>query len=462
VLFNSYAFLLLFLPLAVLGFYLLRQQKYRLALLVIASYVFYAWTHWWLPLLMLSSTLIAFVGGLLIEKVPVEKQRKLLLATGIAGCLLLLVYFKYAAFGTHYFSSFVEGLTGRGFPGLVGFARTIVLPAGISFYTFECVSYLVDIYRGELDAEKNPLRFAVFISFFPHLIAGPIVRYRQLRPQLEVRAPFDAEQFRSGLVLVGLGLAKKVLLADQIATLVDFAYRNPAQLGFLDAWTAAIGFAFQIYFDFGGYSDMALGLARMFGITLPWNFDRPYRATSPRDFWRRWHVTLSTWLRDYLYIPLGGNRKSPARRDLNLLATMGLGGLWHGASLNFVVWGLYHGVLLGGSHRLAGKTRRLPHVLSMAVTFVLVTIGWVFFRLGNAHAIGKAFAAMGGLSGHGVVYKHLVLYIAAGSVLMWGLPEERTWKLEGWGLGRLGLAGAVVAFALVSMNQTRTFLYFRF
>jgi alginate O-acetyltransferase complex protein AlgI len=217
---------------------------------------------------------------------------------------------------------------------------------------------------------------------------------------------------RSGLLLFTLGLAKKVLLADGLARYVDHYLAAPAELGLVSAWACALGFGFQIYFDFSAYSDMALGLARIFGIELPWNFDRPYRAASPTEFWRRWHVTLSSWLRDYLYIPLGGNRKGERRRDVNLLATMGLGGLWHGASLNFVAWGLYHGLLLSGTHHGRRRGWSLPRPVAVAATFVLVVIGWVLFRMRSATGIGEVYGGMLGLRGFGETPGHLLGYIA--------------------------------------------------
>jgi D-alanyl-lipoteichoic acid acyltransferase DltB (MBOAT superfamily) len=341
-LFNSFPFLLLFLPAVTLGYFLVPRHRLRLLLLVGASYYFYAYADWWFPALMAASTLLSYGTGRVLER----RADKRVLALGIAGVLGLLVWFKYAGFVGGYAFDFLEVLTGRGWPGLHSFVHGIVLPIGISFYTFEGISYMVDVYRRTLPAERDLLRYAFFISFFPHLIAGPIVRYGILQPQLTVRHRFDPDRVRSGLLLFSLGLAKKVLLADGIAAYVDTYLGRPGELNLLTAWAAAIGFGFQIYFDFSAYSDMALGLARIFGIELPWNFDRPYRSASPTEFWRRWHVTLSTWLRDYLYIPLGGNRKGPARTYVNLALTMLLGGIWHGAFWNFVIWGVSHVVAL--------------------------------------------------------------------------------------------------------------------
>jgi len=462
VLFNSYLFIFAFLPLALAGFFALRHQGQRLLFIVLASYIFYAWAAWWFPALMLATTAISFVAGRVIAQTSGDRTRKVTLAVGIAGVLGLLGYFKYAGFTAYYASKFLVTLTGSGIPSVQAFVQSIVLPVGISFFTFEAISYMVDVYRGTIPVERNPLRYAFFISFFPHLIAGPIVRYGKLGPQLRERYRFDVELFRSGLFLFTLGLAKKVLLADGIAQHIDKPLAHTSGLGAVGAWSVMVGYAFQIYFDFSGYSDMALGLARMFGIELPWNFNRPYRAASPQEFWRRWHVTLSSWLRDYLYIPLGGNRKGEVRRDLNIMVTMGLGGLWHGASLNFLIWGLYQGGLLVGNHHAQKLGLRIWRPISVAITFVLVTCGWVFFRFRFSGDSKNVFEAMAGRSGLGSPIHGLLPFLVVSAVLMWCVPEEWSWDLRGWGAVRVATLGAVAAVTLVAMNETSTFLYFRF
>ena len=353
-------------------------------------------------------------------------------------------------------------VAGRGFPSLEELAHGVVLPIGISFYTFEGISYVVDVHRRTIPAERDPLRYAFFISFFPHLVAGPIVRYAKLRPQLAERHRFDVDDFRAGTLLFSLGLAKKVLVADSIALYVDPLLSNPGELGFFTAWAAIVGFSFQIYFDFSGYSDMALGLARMFGIRLPWNFDRPYRAASPIEFWRRWHMTLSTWLRDYVYIPLGGNRRGPVRRDANLLTTMGLGGLWHGASITFVVWGLYHGLLLVATRRLERFAPALARPVRVAITFLLVTVGWVFFRMATAGDTVDVFAAMAGLQGAGDVPGHLLLRVGAAGLIVFLLPEEWRWPLTRFGSVRAAAVGALAGVAILSIYASDAFIYFQF
>ena len=457
-LFNSFAFLFVFLPVVVVAYFAVPRHRARLVLIVVASYVFYAYAKWWFALLMAASTVIGYVGGRVLER----NRSKAVLALTIASLLALLGAFKYAAFVGGNLTSFVGVITAQGFPGIHSFLNGIVLPIGISFYTFEGISYAVDVYRGDLPAERDPLRYAFFISFFPHLIAGPIVRYGILRPQLLGKHPFDADRVRAGLLLFALGLAKKTLVADSFATWVNRYLDDPSSLHAFEAWAAIVGFGFQIYFDFSGYSDMALGLARIFGIELPWNFDRPYRAASPIEFWRRWHVTLSRWLRDYLYIPLGGNRKGERRRDANLLATMGLGGLWHGASLNFVAWGFYQGAMLLTNHHLRKRAWRIPPALAVAITFVVVMFGWVFFRLHSASAIGHAVAAMFLLHGLGQIPGHLVLLIVLATAYTMVVPEEWTWDVRGFGLARVVAVAAVLAVAVASIYTSHPFIYFRF
>ena len=461
-LFNSFPFLFIFLPLVAVGYFVIPQHRLRLLLIVGASYYFYAYAEWWFPALMAGSTAISYTAGRLLEAERFADRRKLVLGLGIFGVLALLGYFKYAAFTGGYALDFVHVLTRQGFPGARAFVNGIALPIGISFYTFEGISYQVDVYRGTVKAEHDLLRYAFFISFFPHLIAGPIVRYGILQPQLLTKHRFDADRVRSGLLLFTLGLAKKVLLADGLAHWVDHYLATPASVGFVNAWASVFGFAFQIYFDFSAYSDMALGLARIFGIELPWNFDRPYRSASPTEFWRRWHVTLSSWLRDYLYIPLGGNRKGETRRDVNLFATMGLGGLWHGASLNFVGWGLYQGLLLSGTHHGRQRGWRLPRPLAIAVTFLLVTVGWVLFRMRSLAGIGHVYGGMLGLHGVGGVPGHLILYLLVSAGVVWGLQEEWRWPVARWGMVRVAAAAVLFVVAAASTYTSHPFIYFRF
>jgi alginate O-acetyltransferase complex protein AlgI len=460
--FNSYEFILEFLPATLVGFFLLRDQRIRLAVIVVASYVFYAHEQIWFPALMAASTLVSYIGGIAVAAPLPPRARRVALTLGVGVTLSFLLYFKYAAFGAHYVSRTLAIFMAPGLPSFEQFARGIVLPVGISFYTFEGISYVVDVYRRELEAERNLLRYATFISFFPHLIAGPIVRYGLLRPQLARRHRFDPELFRAGLMLFSIGLVEKVLIADAISFRISAPLSDLGHLGFADAWLGMFGYSFQIYFDFAGYSNMALGLARMFGIELPWNFDRPYRSASPREFWRRWHVTLSSWLRDYIYIPLGGSRKGGLRRDVNLLVTMGLGGLWHGASLNFLGWGLYQGGLLVGNRHVDRLPFRFPRPLAVATTFILVTVGWVLFRLRLPYEVRGTLKAMAGLQGAGVVSSTLVPYLVVAAAVVWGLPEGWRMSLSRWGVGRLAMLAVLTGVAVLSLSSSVRFLYFQF
>jgi len=461
-LFNSYAFLFGFLPLTLAVFFALRWQTARIAFVVAASFVFYGWTVHWFPLLMTGSMAASFGSGLVIARMQTERARKGALAVGVTATVSLLLYFKYADFPVASSLQGLGDLGGFSVASIRDFTRHIVLPIGISFYTFEGISYLVDVYRGQIEAERNLLRYAYFISFFPHLIAGPIIRYAKLGPQLRTFYRFDPDLFASGALLFSFGLAKKVLIADNIATWTDLYLAAPGQLGLLSGWGAMLGYAFQIYFDFSGYCDMALGVARMLGIELPWNFNRPYRAASPAEFWRRWNVTLSGWLRDYLYIPLGGNRLGTARRDANLMITMSIGGLWHGAAVNFGLWGVYQGMLLVVYRHMQSLPIRLPRPVAVAITFVLVVIGWVFFRMHGATAIGDVLSSMLGLNGLGAVSGSLVAWIVLAGALMWGTPEEWTLPLGTWRWPRFAAVGVLAGTALIWLDQSRPFIYFRF
>jgi D-alanyl-lipoteichoic acid acyltransferase DltB (MBOAT superfamily) len=462
VLFNSYPFLGVFLPIVLAGFFALRWQVARLVWIVVASYVFYGYAKAWFPALMAGSTVISFTMGLALARVTDPRRRRAVLATGIVGALGLLVYFKYAQFAAGNASSFLSVVTGRGLPSLKAFTEGIALPVGISFYTFEAISYMVDVFRGDTEVERNPLRYAFFISFFPHLIAGPIVRYRKLEPQLHRFYRLDPELLLSGLLLFSLGLAKKVLVADQLGRRIDPLLAHPGSMGVWQGWAAALGYAFQIYFDFAGYCDMALGLARMVGIELPWNFDRPYRAHNPREFWRRWNVTLSSWLRDYLYIPLGGNRHGELRRDGNLLATMGIGGLWHGASFTFLAWGLWHGMLLVGHRRLSRLGLRVPGPVAVALTFFLVMIATIFFRMKDAHGIAEVLLSMAGAHGIGSLPHDLVPFLLLAGGLTFLVPEEWRWSFQRFGVWRIAAVGLVAGLAVVLVNETQRFIYFKF
>jgi alginate O-acetyltransferase complex protein AlgI len=466
VLFSSLEFLLLFLPLALVVAGRLRGQP-LLRCIALSSVIFYAFAgHWWFIVPMLLTTGVDYRVAIAIEREPRPRRRGWLLTVSLAGNLGLLAYFKYSGLMV---GTVEQGLVLLGLEGSAGAFRwfEVMLPAGISFYTFQTLSYIIDVWRGQAPAERNFVRFAGFVSFFPHLVAGPLTRHHQLIPQLgRIARTGITPRWSGGVLLFSVGLCKKVLIADRLGNLIDPLLAPPLALDASRAWLGLLGYAFQIYFDFSGYSDMAIGLGRLFGIELPQNFNSPYKAVSPSDFWRRWHMTLSLWLRDYLYIPLGGNRCSPARRRFNVMATMVLGGLWHGANWTFAAWGTWHGLLLVGHHACPAWERRLSASGQRNLTFVLVTLGWVFFR---AETFGHAAQWLTSLVGvHGLLPRWTpdTLWLAALVGLCLGLvrlcPNSLELPLDRLGrLPQVGLATAT-AVAVLLMNYGSKFLYFQF
>jgi D-alanyl-lipoteichoic acid acyltransferase DltB (MBOAT superfamily) len=381
-LFNTTGFFL-FLA-ATLALFYASPRRLRRYVLLGASYFFYAsWNPKFIALLLVL-TAIDYTAGLWIERTSPVRKRKAILIGSLAANLGFLGFFKYYNF----LAGNLALVAGR---PADAFALKIVLPLGISFHTFQSMSYVVDVYRGQQRAVRDPIDYALFICFFPQLVAGPIVRARDFfRDLLDWHAPTAGDVTR-GIFLITLGLTKKMAFADQFAKIANEYFQNPAaHPGLLPAWSGVLAFGLQIYFDFSGYTDMAIGMAKLFGFHFPVNFRRPYLAASITEFWRRWHISLSTWLRDYLYIPLGGNRRGEWMTYRNLMLTMLLGGLWHGASWNFVIWGAYHGALLSLERVFGG--RRPGHV----PTVFLAMIGWVPFRAADLpqtiHILGQMFS----------------------------------------------------------------------
>jgi D-alanyl-lipoteichoic acid acyltransferase DltB (MBOAT superfamily) len=396
-LFNSREFIFIFLPLTVVGYLLMGRLNWRrgqIAWLVFCSFFYYGWRELRFVPLLSGAILVNFAAGWLLVTRSNPLLRRTVLVGGLCFNLALLAYFKY----TNFFLQSVNALAGSHWPMF-----DIVLPLGISFFTFQKIAYLVDCYRGRAEA-YNLLDFGLFVMFFPQLIAGPIVHHAELVPQFATRR-WHRVHWRDitvGGTIFLIGLFKKVALADAIAPHASTVFGAAAagqSIGFGDAWLGALAYTLQIYFDFSAYSDMAIGIARLFGIWLPLNFDSPYKSLNIIEFWRRWHITLSRFLRDYLYIPLGGNRKGKLRRYVNLMVTMLLGGLWHGAAWTFMVWGALHGLYLIVNHawrhlRGAGSDRSIgaatgfspARLASGALTFVAVVVAWVFFRADTFHA----------------------------------------------------------------------------
>ena len=387
--FSSLIFLYLFLPLCLIAYFCIPGMTAKNVVLVVFSIVFYAWGEPSYVFLLLASGTFNYAMGRWLGRVEAPRGRKALLIAAVTVDLLSLAVFKYAGLFVQTF----DQLTGLSVP-----VPQIALPVGISFYTFQAMTYVIDRYRNQVQVQKSWLKFLVYLSMFPQLIAGPIVRYSDIEAQMDTRKTTGADAFY-GLIRFSTGLAKKILIADHAynvaSQMLDGSLASATVLG---TWLGVIMFTFQLYFDFSGYSDMAIGLGRIFGFKFQENFNLPYFATSITDFWRRWHISLSTFFRDYVYIPLGGNRK---HQVLNLLITWSLTGLWHGASWNFLLWGLYFFVLLVIEKPQLKKLRRVPRVLRRLGTMLLVILGWTIFYFTDFSRLGQAFAAMFGFAGGG-------------------------------------------------------------
>ncbi len=379
-LFNSYPFIFVYLPVVFTVFFLTAKyvsQRAATFVLVLASFIFYGyWDYHYVPLLFASITFNYLIG----RQIGLTKRKKFWLITGLVINVALLGYFKY----TDFFLTTINDLSNTAFD-----LPHIILPLGISFFTFTQSAYLVDAYRGEA-AKHNFLTYCEFVTIFPHLIAGPIINHKKMLPQFTAAETFhiNIENVAMGLTLFAMGLAKKVLIADNLAPIANNVFSRADSLTFLEAWIGAISYTFQLYFDFSGYSEMAIGLGLIFNLKLPINFNSPYQARSIIDFWRRWHMTLGAWVKDYLYIPMGGNRHGELRKMRNLFASMLIIGLWHGAGWTFIIWGGLHGLFLMINHQWQRLKINLPKGINWGLTFLCVVICWVFFRADtSSHAI---------------------------------------------------------------------------
>lgn len=471
-LFSSTLFVFAFLPL-VLSAYLLATRlglkvPARNGLLLLASLIFYAWGETGYVAILLGSIAANHVFGLWIDRATAAASRRRALAVAVATNLAGLCFFKYANFLVDILNIAVSPL---GLPTLV--LAPIHLPIGISFFTFQAITYVVDVYRRDAPVDRNPLRVALYISLFPQLIAGPIVRYRCIASELRQRTA-TAEDVAAGIRRFTIGLGKKILIANTLAVPADRIFATPPdELSAAVAWLGACCYALQIYFDFSGYSDMAIGLGRMLGFHFPENFLHPYTSRSIREFWRRWHITLSTWFRDYLYIPLGGSRMAASRTALNLFAVFALCGLWHGASLSFLVWGLLHGgLMLAERLGLAELLERLPSGLARAYTLIALLLAWVIFRADDLPHAGRYLAALFSPGGQ----HDLALFLDAkvALVLVAGGLGSTPWldvlrkhlggDSRAWGVARFAaLNGVLVACAMALASGTHNpFIYFRF
>lgn len=472
--FSSPGFIFAFMPVFFACYFAIPASS-RNGWLMVASLAFYSIDGGMATWVLVASIVVNYLIGLAIERASARSWRLAMLAAGVILNLIPLLYYKYWNFFVSAAND-VRGLTSAGGPFSLA---DILLPAGISFFTFQGLSYIVDIYRRECRSAKTIVDFGMYHTLFPQLVAGPIVRYREVEPSI-VDRPLVMGDVEHGIFRFCIGLAKKIIIADSMGVVADSVFNLGAgQLTTTAAWVGVLAYTLQIFFDFSGYSDMAIGLGRALGFRFPENFDQPYRSLSITEFWRRWHMTLSRWFRDYVYIPLAGNRRGPWRTYFNLVVVFALCGLWHGAAYTFLLWGLYHGALLvaeraGGGALLA----RLPSSLSWALTLLLVMIGWVFFRAGTVGHAMAILQAMAGAAPSGAAFDLAVvltpdkiLFFAIGWVVAL-MPRGQIVRLPGtawlgeeprrWLRQAATLALFVYSAALVATNGFNPFIYFRF
>jgi alginate O-acetyltransferase complex protein AlgI len=461
---------LIFLAL-VLALYWALPRREQNILVLIASYVFYGWEHFWFLLPLWTSTIVDYSCARGMEKFP--ERRRWFLVSGLVASVALLATFKYAGFLAENLNAVLTSFGTNPWRATMG----LVLPAGLSFYTFQSVGYLIDVYRGRVRAVRNLLDYALYVSFFPQLVAGPIERAAHMLPQYRSQRSFAAAEWRTALGLMLWGFFKKVVIADNVAVVADkvFALTNPS---FPLLWAGVFAFAVQIYADFSGYTDIARGTARLMGIDLMKNFNHPYLASSPADFWRRWHISLSTWMRDFIYIPLGGNRCGVARASFNLMVTFAISGLWHGASWNYVIWGIYWGLLILAQRFLGwlGLAQRIPWMAKVAITFVITCIGWLLFRERNLHQI--ALDLTQSPSDAPIAHWQISIYLMA-LVLFYSAPLvihmvvagiiAPQWSFPKWfpDSGRFVLETSIAVYLLGGILAARSvtsadFIYFQF
>jgi len=483
--FSSHLFIFYFLPLALLVYYLLPLRGKHISL-TLFSYVFYGWANPWFVTLMMFQTVVDYVAGMTIARhwgkprgAPVELLHKgghrtlgqrTALACALVSNLALLGFFKYFNFGLDNYNALVTAM-GWDHARWDTLLR-ITLPLGISFYTFQSMSYAIDVYRGDAKAVVSILDYMCYVAMFPQLVAGPIIRFQDVADQFIVRT-HTLEKFARGVAFFAFGLSKKILLANPCGKIADTVF-DAGSAGAFDAWYGVCAYAFQIYFDFSAYSDMAIGMGLMLGFLFAKNFDSPYISQSMTEFWRRWHLSLSTWLRDNLYFPLGGNRKGEIRTYFNLAITMLLGGLWHGAAWNFLIWGGIHGGVLA-LERTHGKEsfyNRLPRPIKTTITFTIVLITWVFFRAKDLPAaityirnmFGGGAADDGrGLPGGLIYHPYFVVCFLIAAVVTWSFPQ--TWDFTRKLTWRKAVYAAVLLVFSLAVMETQAynpFIYFFF
>lgn len=482
--FSSHLFLFYFLPLTLLLYYAAGRRGRHLVLTLL-SYAFYGWANPWFVLLMLGSTFIDYWCGIAImrggatpnpdlEILSKDEERtrrqRTALTISILSNLSLLGFFKYFNFAVENYNGLMAGI---GLDAAVWeSALRITLPLGISFYTFQSMSYSIDVYRGDARGMRNPLDFACYVAMFPQLVAGPIIRFSDVADQLRERS-HTVTKFARGVTMFALGMCKKIMLANPCGKVADTVF-DAGSAGVVEAWHGVVAYAMQIYFDFSAYSDMAIGLGLMLGFVFPKNFDSPYKSQSITEFWRRWHISLSSWLRDYLYVPLGGNRRGEGRTYVNLALVMLLGGLWHGSSWNFVIWGAIHGGWLA-MERARGKDsfyNRLPKIGRVLVTFVIVLIAWVFFRAPDLTSSMTYVASMFGLAEQqpGAPLLDLVIWqpyylisFALAVAVAFFAPQSWDWTRTITPLkAAIALLGLWMSIAFLFTQSYNPFIYFIF
>lgn len=465
-LFNSYIFIFIFLPIILAAWWALaRWPQVRLTLLVVASYIFYGWWHWEFTLLLLASTLIDYWVGIKIFQATSKRAKGFYLSISLVSNLGMLGYFKYCGF----FATAMNGLLDALRLGTHVPVLEIILPVGISFYTFQTLTYSIDLYRGEVRPAKSLMHFAAYVSMFPQLVAGPIVRYSDVEAQMqELTQTPDWDRVRDGVWFLVVGMCQKILVADTVAKFITPLLAEPEHLQFVSGWAALLGYSVQLYFDFAGYSNMAIGLGLFLGFSFPQNFDSPYKANTIQNFWRRWHMTLSSFLRDYLYFPLGGSRGGVWMACRNLLIVMILGGLWHGAGWTFLLWGLVHGVLLV-AHLIARKLIRVnvPNALAVATTFLCVLIGWLLFRSTDLTMANHWFASILGLRGFeadaglSILATLGMAVTLAALVFCWAAPNAWTYRPK-FNFATAVLLAVLMAVCILRFDSESPFLYFQF
>jgi alginate O-acetyltransferase complex protein AlgI len=465
-LFNSYIFMLVFFPLVMAAWWLLAKwPQVRLAFLVVSSFVFYGWWHWEFTLLLMLSTVVDYCLGGWIHRSRTKRAKGILLSLSLISNLGMLGYFKYCGF----FAESINGLLDTFRLGTPLHVPDIILPVGISFYTFQTLTYCIDLYKGEIKPAKSLMHFAAYVSMFPQLIAGPIVRFSDVELQLkELAQRPDWNEVSRGIWFFVIGMCQKILIADTVSKVATPLLADPASLQFVTAWSALLAYTVQLYFDFAGYSNMAIGLGLMMGFSFPQNFDSPYQAASIQSFWRRWHMTLSSFLRDYLYIPLGGNRYGKTLSYRNLLIVMLLGGFWHGAGWTFILWGLMHGCLLVGNGLWRDHVRiAIPKTIGVTLTFFSVMMGWLLFRSTDMQMATHWYAAIFGLRGIESDFgMHLIpglgFAVTVASLLFcWFAPN--TWNYRPrMSLGTAVILSILLVICILRFDAESPFLYFQF